>query len=75
MEHDRRASDGYRGRNEKCLSVDSTVAEGLAFQAEIVHKLKPYKDRREHRGRKPPSSIRASELDFDFARWIGYFHQ
>ena len=34
MEHDYRASDGDRGRDEKCVSIDSTVAEDVALQAE-----------------------------------------
>ena len=34
MEYDYRASDGDRGRNEKCLSVGPTVAEDVALQAE-----------------------------------------
>lgn len=34
MEHDYRAPDGDRGRDEKRISVDSTVAEDVVFQSD-----------------------------------------
>ena len=34
MEYDYRASDGDRGRDEKCVSIDSTVAEDVVFQTD-----------------------------------------
>lgn len=35
MVHDYRAFDGDRCRDEKCVSIDSTVAEDVVFQADV----------------------------------------